>query len=146
MKQYFSEIELSTKQQFEVLDISGFVKEAIEKSGVKEGVAVITTPHTTAAIRLNHFEPLLIQDLFNTTYSLVPMTKSYSHDLFELRQNISAQERSNGHAHVKAFLLGTSETLVISDSAPLLGKFQNILFVELDGGRQRRFYIKIIGE
>ena len=79
-------------------------------------MAVVFCPHTTAAVRLNHFETLLMQDIMKTLYRLVPIDTNYSHDLFEVRQNVAPNERSNGHAHVKAFLLGSSETLIVENA------------------------------
>ena len=79
-------------------------------------------------------------------YRLVPIDTNYSHDLFEVRQNVAPNERSNGHAHVKAFLLGSSETLLVENSQLVLGQKQSLFFVEMDGGRPREIYIKILGE
>jgi secondary thiamine-phosphate synthase enzyme len=139
-------IELHTKQQFEVLNITEEVQTLLNTAGPKNGVVVISVPHTTAAIKLNHFEPLLLQDILRTIYRLVPQDVSYNHDLFELRQNIAPGERSNGHAHVKAFLLGSSETVPVKDGGLVLGDRQNILFVECDGGRKRVVNVSFIGD
>lgn len=139
-------IELVTKKQFELVDITEAVKAAVADSGVASGVAVVYNPHTTAAIRSNHNEPLLAQDIMKTLYRLVPLDVSYSHDLFEVRQQVAINERSNGHAHVKTFLLGSSETFIIDQGQLLLGGKQSIFFVELDGGRNRDYYIQVIGE
>src|SRR5207253_1825419 len=116
------------------------------QASVKSGIAVVYCPHTTAGIKINHNEPLLMQDIMKSLYRLVPIDISYSHDLFEVRQNVAPNERSNGHAHVKSFLLGSSETLIIENNQLLLGGKQSIFFVELDGGRSREVYIKILGE
>ncbi|MBL8030389.1 MAG: YjbQ family protein [Candidatus Doudnabacteria bacterium] len=146
MKTYQKKIQLETKKQFEMLDITSHVRTAVIESGVKEGMVTVFSPHTTASIKLNHFEPLLLQDLMKTIYRLVPLDISYSHDLFEVRQNVAPNERSNGHAHVKAFLLGSSENLIVQRSEILLGEKQSIFFIELDGGRHREAWIKILGE
>ena len=130
-------IQLETKKQFEIMDITPQAKAAVLEAKVKSGVAVIFCPHTTAGIRLNHNEPLLMQDIMKALYRLVPIDTSYSHDLFEVRQNVAPNERSNGHAHVKAFLLGSSETLLVENSQLLLGQKQSLFFVEMDGGRAR---------
>ena len=139
-------IQLETKKQFEMVDITGQVQKAVADSGIKSGLAVIFCPHTTAGVRLNHNEPLLMQDIMKTLYRLAPLDVSYSHDLFEVRQNVAPNERSNGHAHVKAFLLGSSESLPVEKSALVMGQRQSIFFVEVDGGRSREVYIKILGE
>jgi secondary thiamine-phosphate synthase enzyme len=139
-------IQLETKKQFEILDITDQAKAAVLEAKVKNGLAVVFCPHTTAGIRLNHNEPLLMQDIMKALYRLVPIDTSYSHDLFEVRQNVAPNERSNGHAHVKAFLLGSSETLLVENSQLLLGQKQSLFFVEMDGGRSREVFVKILGE
>ncbi|MCL5774972.1 MAG: secondary thiamine-phosphate synthase enzyme YjbQ [Patescibacteria group bacterium] len=146
MRHISKTLELSTKKQFELIDITPEVRKALSESGVKNGSITVFCPHTTAAIRLNHNEPLLIQDIMRTLYHLVPMDVSYSHDLFEMRQTVSPNERSNGHAHVKAFLLGSSENLIVKDAGLQIGKMQSVMFVELDGGRSRQVHIQILGE
>jgi secondary thiamine-phosphate synthase enzyme len=139
-------VKLVTKKQFELVDITAALKQAITESSVKTGLAVVFNPHTTASIRLNHNEPLLLQDIMKTLYRLIPLDVSYSHDLFEVRNEVAVNERSNGHAHVKSFLLGSSESLAIENGTPILGAKQSLFFVELDGGRDRDYYIKIIGD
>jgi len=146
MKNFFKKIQIETKKQFEICDITEKFKMAVAESMIKNGLAVVYCPHTTAAIRLNHNEPLLIQDLMKALYRLIPIDISYGHDLFEVRQNVAPNERSNGHAHVKAFLLGSSESLIVEQNSPVLGSRQSLFFLELDGGRQREVYIKVIGE
>lgn len=144
MKASIHKLEFETKKQFELLDITDKIASVILEAGIEDGLCVVFCPHTTAAVRLNHNEPLLMQDIMKTLYHVVPIDVSYGHDLFELRQNIAANERSNGHAHVKAFLLGSSETLIIENSRLLLGEKQSVFFVELDGGRNRDVFVKII--
>lgn len=146
MKVFANKITLQTKKQFELVDISMQIKTAVAESGVKDGIVVIMCPHTTAGIRLNDNEPLLIQDIMKTLYRLAPIDLSYSHDLFEVRQNVAPNERSNGHAHIKAFLLGSSESLLIEKNELVLGLHQSVFFVECDGGRERQVLIKILGE
>ncbi len=146
MKQLFKKIAVETKRQFELVDITGMVGDCVREAGIASGLVVIYSPHTTASIRLNHKEPLLAQDIMKSVYHHIPVDISYSHDLFELRQNAAAAERSNGHAHVKAFWLGSSETIPLEQSKLMLGEKQSIFFVEFDGGRKRDFWVKVIGE
>lgn len=146
MKSYFKKLQLETQKQFEVIDITNHIQKSLLEASISNGLAIIFCPHTTASVRINHNEPLLMQDFMKALYKLVPIDTSYSHDLFEVRQNVAPNERSNGHAHVKAFLLGSSETVPIEKSNLALGPRQSIFFVELDGGRSREVYIKILGE
>jgi secondary thiamine-phosphate synthase enzyme len=146
MKNFQKKLFIETQRQFEIVDITSHVLKAVLESSVQNGLAVIFCPHTTAAVRLNHNEPLLMQDIMKTLYRLVPVDQSYGHDLFEVRTNLAPNERSNGHAHVKAFLLGSSETIPIEKSNLSIGAKQSVFFVELDGGRSREVIVKVIGD
>ncbi|HMQ01861.1 MAG TPA: secondary thiamine-phosphate synthase enzyme YjbQ [Candidatus Doudnabacteria bacterium] len=139
-------IEVTSHKQFELIDITSPVNEAVSESGCKNGLAVVYSPHTTASIRLTHNEPMLGQDIMKMLYRLVPLDDNYGHDLFEMREEVDVNERSNGHAHVKAFLLGSSETVPVADGRLQLGKKQSLFFVELDGGRMRDYQVIIYGE
>ncbi len=141
-----TQVHIETKAQFEVVNLTEHVAQTVSQSGIKNGLVSISTPHTTAGIKLNHFEPMLLQDMLRTLYRLVPQDISYNHDLFELRQNTAPNERSNGHAHLKAFLLGASESLPVESARVVLGDRQSILFVECDGGRKRAVNITVVGE
>lgn len=139
-------VEVNSHKQFELIDITSHAETAVLDSGVKQGMAVIYNPHTTASIRLTHKEPMLEQDIMKMLYRVVPIEESYSHDVFEMRSEVDVNERSNGHAHVKAFLLGSSETIPVVDGKLTLGGKQSLFFVECDGGRSRDFHIFIYGE
>lgn len=143
---YQKELSLETTTQFEIVDITKEVKDAVAKSKIQSGLAVIFSPHTTAAIRVNHNEPLLKQDIMKMLYRIAPVDINYAHDFFEIRNNVKPDERSNGHAHVKAFLLGDSEAVPVSKGKLVFGAQQSVFFVELDGGRKRRVFIQVIGE
>lgn len=139
-------LKLQTQKQFELIDITAKVQSIVISSKIEKGFATVFAPHTTASIRINHNEPLLIQDLMKMVYRLVPTDMNYSHDLFEIRSGIEASERSNGHAHVKAFLIGSSETIPVLDKKMMLGAKQSIFFVEFDGGRNREVIVEVVGE
>lgn len=143
---YTEEINLETKTQFELADITEEVAGVLKASKVKEGMVLVFAPHTTAAVRVNHNEPLLKQDIMKFLYRLAPLDQNYAHDFFEVRTEKRPDERSNGHAHVKAFLLGDSETVPVERGRMVLGERQSIFFVELDGGRKRRVIIQVLGD
>ena len=140
-------IELETKKQFEIIDLTEKVEAILKASKISAGIVNIYSMHTTAAIRVNHFEPLLLQDIMKLMYRMVPIESNYAHDFFEIRTEIQSNERSNGHAHVKAFLLGSSETIPVAGKKMLLGYRQSIFFIELDGPRKKRkCVVSVIGE
>jgi secondary thiamine-phosphate synthase enzyme len=138
--------ELETNKQFDAIDVTEHILEVVSASGIKNGSVLVFAPHTTAAIKINHNEPLLIQDLMKMLHRLVPVDINYAHDIFEIRENVAPGERSNGHAHVKAFLLGSSETVPVMDGGLMLSERQSVFFVELDGGRKRSFVVQVTGE
>lgn len=140
-----AELTVETKTQFEIIDITDKVASIVAESGTETGAAVVYAPHTTAAIKINHFEPLLIQDIMKMLYRIAPVDINYSHDFFEIREQLKPDERSNGHAHVKAFLLGAHETIPVEGGKLVLGDRQSIFFVELDGGRARRVIVQVLG-
>jgi secondary thiamine-phosphate synthase enzyme len=146
MAVFSQKLDLTTQKQFEIVDVTAKVLEAVKQSKVKNGLVSIFSPHTTAAIRINHFEPLLLQDIMKLMYRLAPLETNYAHDFFEIRTEVQANERSNGHAHVKAFLLGSSQTVPIVNQKMLLGFRQSIFFVEMDGPRERDFIVTVIGD
>ncbi len=143
---YSKLIEVTSKKQFELIDITGQVAEVVDSSGLKDGIALIYNPHTTASVRLTHNEPMLIQDVMRMLYRLVPLEENYSHDVFEMRTEVEVNERSNGHSHVKSFLMGSSQSIPVADKKLVLGSKQTLFFVELDGGRKRNFHVVIYGE
>ena len=146
MKVTTKKFELETNKQFDAIDVTEHILEVISSSGIKNGSVLVFAPHTTAAIKINHNEPLLLQDLMKMLHRLVPVDINYAHDIFEIRENVAVGERSNGHAHVKAFLLGSSETVPVTDGGLMLNERQSVFFVELDGGRKRSFVVQVTGE
>ncbi len=138
-------IKLKSQKQFELIDITDKVKTVLQSANANEGTVFVFSPHTTASVKINHNEPLLIQDFMKMIYRMVPVDMNYSHDLFEIRSGIEAGERSNGHAHVKAFLLGASESIPFQNKQMMLGEKQSIFFVELDGARERRVIVEVVG-
>jgi len=146
MKIYKQTIEKESKSQIEFIDITHDVNEIVEASRVKNGQALVFSPHATASIAINENESLLLQDFQRLLYRLVPVDERYSHDLFELKRTVRSDGRSNGHSHCKDLILGVSETIPVEDGKMLLGQHQNIFLVEMDGGRKRDIIIQVIGE
>jgi secondary thiamine-phosphate synthase enzyme len=127
-------LTIDTRQRCELQEITAQVRGAIRASGVAEGLAVVYTPHTTAAITINeNADPDVARDLVAALDTLVPLQASYQH------------AEGNSAAHVKSSLVGASETLIVAGGAPLLGTWQGIWFCEFDGPRRRQIHIKGLG-
>lgn len=146
MKIYKERIDLESKAQIEFMDITNQVEEIVERSGIREGQALVYVPHTTMGIAINHNESMLLQDFMRVLYKIVPVDAQYSHDLFELRrQSSTADGRSNGHSHCKAILLGNSETIPVEKGKLVVTERQSIFAVEFDGSRKRDVVVQVIG-
>jgi secondary thiamine-phosphate synthase enzyme len=125
---------VTTRKQVEMVDITGDVRVAILEQGVTDGLAVIFTPHTTAAITINeNADPDVSHDIVMEISKIVPMQDGYRH------------LEGNSAAHIKSSLFGASETLIISDSVIILGTWQGIYLCEFDGPRQRRVHVQVVG-
>ncbi|MBP9751849.1 MAG: secondary thiamine-phosphate synthase enzyme YjbQ [Candidatus Moranbacteria bacterium] len=146
MKIHRERIEFETKTQIEFVDITDRMEEILERSGIREGQAVVFVPHTTMGVAINHNEPMLLQDFMRVLYKAVPVDDQYSHDLFELSRNTKSDGRSNGHAHCKQLLLGSSETVLVERGKLVLTELQSVFAVEFDGSRKRDVIVQIMGE
>ncbi len=123
-----------TSHKTQLLDISKEVEEAVITSGVKDGVCVVFTPHTTASVFMfENQDPSLRRDLLNALNMIAPNETEYLH------------KGGNAAAHLKSSRMGNSVSIPIENAKLLLGKWQGIFFGEFDGPRQERVvYIKII--
>lgn len=139
------EFSIPTEKKLQVIDITDSVKELIKEKQINNGLAVISTKHTTTAIRINENEPRLIDDIQRHLEELAPQNKQYLHDDID-RRDCPKDEPLNAHAHLKAMLMGASESLPIISGELNLGQWQKIFFVELDGPRARKYVVTIIGE
>ena len=127
-------LTVNSHQQVEMIDITDDVINCILQNDIVEGLAVIYTPHTTAAITINeNADPDVSRDIIMGLNKLVPMHDEYRH------------LEGNSAAHIKSSLFGASETLVINQGKPVLGTWQGIYFCEFDGPRQRRVHIQTLG-
>lgn len=140
MKNFSEEISIDTKAPAEFIDITDVVTRVCEKSGVREGLAVIFTRHTTTAVKINENCPRLVDDMISFLSRIVPDLQ-YRHD------EGTFDSRRNARGHIQSLFLNTSETVPVSGGRLALGSWQSIFFVELDGPRDKRqVTIKIIGE
>ena len=138
-------INLHTKKQIELINITEKVNEIVKNSNVKEGVVTIFSKHTTTGIRINENEERLFMDIKIFLEKIASTSNKYLHDDIELR-NCPKNERINGHAHIKSLILNSSEIIPIVNNEMVLGKWQSIFFIELDGKRNREVIVQTIGK
>jgi len=146
MKTANTTVVIATAQKIQAIDITQQVSSAVYHSGVKNGLASVFCRHTTAAVTINECEPGLSQhDIPKALEQIIPVGP-YQHDKTAAGHTMVG-ERANGRAHLQSIILSSNQTIPIKDGELALGRWQNIIFMELDGPRpQREFMIQIIGE
>ena len=124
-------LSIRTTRRVQTLDITGQVREAVTRSGVREGACVVFVPHTTAGLTLNeNADPDVSADLETALSGIAPRDAAYRH------------AEGNSDAHLKASLVGSSVTLIVHRGSVVLGTWQGVHFCEFDGPRSRTVLVK----
>lgn len=127
-------LHIKSHKPMQMIDITHDVCLAVGEAETLSGLAVIFTPHTTAAITINeNADPDVCTDMLMGMNKMVPLHDSYQH------------LEGNSAAHIKSSLFGASETVIINNGKPVLGRWQGIYFCEFDGPRQRQVHIQVSG-
>jgi len=128
-----TELEVKTSSRTEFIDITDQVQKKIQKVGVSEGICYLFVPHTTAGITINeNADPSVKADILMELNKLIPRDDPYTH------------LEGNAPAHVKASIIGSSETVFIKQGKLVLGTWQGIFLCEFDGPRTRKVLLKIL--
>jgi secondary thiamine-phosphate synthase enzyme len=139
-------IEFETTCAPEFIDITDDVSRIVQASGIQFGQVTVFSQHTTAAVKINENEPLLLRDLARTLRQFAPPNAHYEHNDFSRRTvNMNEDECANGHAHVQHLFLSASECIPVVDGRITLGTWQRIFLIELDHPRLRRVLVNIVG-
>lgn len=129
MKDFF----VKTARKYQVIDITPRVQEIVEQDGSTDGLCCVFVPHATAAVTINeNADPNIGEDLHDALAKLIP-EGVWRHDRID----------DNAAAHIKAAILGPSETVPVKDRRLALGTWQSLMLVEFDGPRQRRVIVQI---
>jgi secondary thiamine-phosphate synthase enzyme len=121
--------EIDTTMHEQCIEITDRVREIVAESGVERGLCHVMVLHATAAVIVNeNDDPNIGVDLLRALDRNVPLHDGWLHDRVD----------NNAAAHIKAAILGPAQTIPISDGALLLGRWQGVMVVELDGPRARR--------
>ena len=138
-------VDLRTEKAVQFIDLTELVTERVRRSGVGEGMVVVQSRHTTAAVLVNENEPLLIEDFHDLLERWAPAGARYRHNDLGARLDAPEDEKPNGHAHARALLLGVSVCLNVADGQVDLGEWQSVFLVELDGPRRRSVSLQVLG-
>jgi secondary thiamine-phosphate synthase enzyme len=127
------EIEISTTEQVQFVDITHKIQNIVNEHGINDGICIVFIPHTTAAVTINeNADPDVSADMVKEINKIIPFSDNYRH--FE----------GNSAAHIKSSVIGASELVVIENGSLKLGRWQGIYFCEFDGPRKRNVWVKII--
>ncbi len=131
----------------QLIDISDEVERLVEQTGVTWGFVVVFCRHTTAAVRINENEPLLLSDMEEFLERVASRDCYYKHNDFSIRtHNMTDDECPNGHAHCQHLLMGASEVIPLHEGKLALGRWQRLFLVELDRpGREREVLVQVFG-
>jgi secondary thiamine-phosphate synthase enzyme len=129
--------KISTKGFCDIIDITERVKEVVEKSGVKEGICIVSSPGSTIGITTIENEPELLKDFKELMEKLVPSDKKYHHD--------SVWGEANGFSHLRSSLIKPFLTVPVENGKLILGQWQNLVLVDFDNRpREREVIVKVI--
>ncbi len=124
-----------TRERAHFVDITSQVQTAVADAGLKDGAVIVFVPHTTAGITINeNADPTVQRDILTHLDKLVPQSGDYRH------------AEGNSPAHIKASLMGSSVTVLVSGGGLELGTWQGIYFCEFDGPRNRKVWVKTVKE
>ena len=132
-------IEIKTKGENDILDITEKVAEVVSMSDILDGIACVFVSGSTGAITTLEYEPGLLKDLPDALEQMMPKDKVYEHHL--------RWQDGNGHSHVRAAIMGPSVSIPIISGKLALGTWQQIVFIELDArSRDRELIVQLVGE
>ncbi len=141
MKVMTRTLRLATTEPIQLLDITADVDGLFQSVGLRDGLLTLMSPHTTAHINLNEHEPQLQQDMLDFLTRLVARDGDYRHN------RTPVDGRNNAHSHLMGLLMNATETVPFADGKLLLGGWQSVFFVELDGPRaQRQVHLQFLGQ
>ena len=132
-------LQLTTRGNADIQDISGRVAQLVTDCGMNSGIVTIFCPSSTSALTTIEFEPGVVNDLRRLFDEIIPANRTYEHD--------QAWHDGNGHSHVRASLLGASLTVPFVDRRLTLGTWQQIIYIDFDNRpRRRELIIQLMGE
>lgn len=134
-------LTVATRERVELINITERLAEQVRASGIRHGIALVNSLHTTLALFINEFQPALLEDMRNFLEQVAVRGQYYKHN----DPHFSDCDRSNADAHLRAMLLGHSLALQVQNGELALGTFQAVILAELDGPRERALQVQILG-
>jgi secondary thiamine-phosphate synthase enzyme len=139
-------MRFETKHATQFVDLTDRLRTEIRHAGLRTGRVYLQSLHTTLGLAVNENEPLLLRDFQAMLERIAPQGAGYNHDDFTRRVDVPTDEPENGHAHCRQLLLTSSSTLLVEEGDLVLGRWQSIFAVELDGPRHREVAVQLDGD
>ncbi|MGH7765116.1 MAG: secondary thiamine-phosphate synthase enzyme YjbQ [Candidatus Dormibacteraceae bacterium] len=139
-------IRFESRRDTEFIDITDRLRQEIRGAGLQTGRIHIQSLHTTVGLAINENEPLLLRDFESMLERVAPEGAGYAHDDFTRRADVAVDEPVNGHAHCRQMLLTAFATLLVEEGELVLGRWQSVFAVELNGPRHRQLAIQLEGD
>ncbi|MHB1007599.1 MAG: secondary thiamine-phosphate synthase enzyme YjbQ [Chloroflexota bacterium] len=128
-------LSVQTRARAQMVDVTAEVRATVAASGVRDGVCYVYVPHTTAGLTINeNADPDVSRDLLAQLERMVPWDGPYNH------------AEGNAAAHLKAILVGTSQSVLVREGRLVLGTWQGIYFCEFDGPRSRQVHVEVMAK
>jgi secondary thiamine-phosphate synthase enzyme len=137
MKFHTEYLTFHTRERREYIHITPQVESIVRKSGIRDGMALVSAMHITAGVYVNDNEPGLIEDIDTWLEKLAPFRADYSHH---------QTGEDNGDSHLKALLIHHEVIVPVTAGRLDFGPWQRIFYAEFDGQRDKRVVIKVMGE
>jgi len=142
MRIAFEIISLKSKEQMQFVDITQMVRDCMSKHPIRDGILLLNTLHTTAVLFINEFQSALIEDMKKNLGHLIQEKEYYRHNDLQF----SDCTRGNASSHLVAMLLARDLALPVRSGEVVLGRWQSIIFAELDGPQERSVQVQVLGE
>lgn len=142
MEIYTENLLINTSKKIEFINITPRLEGLIDKYSIEQGLLIVRSQHTTAGLLVNEDEKGLVKDMEEALRRIMP-DGEYNHDDFSSRKEIEPNERKNGNAHLRASLLKVSEMVTIFNGCLQLGKWQSVMYVDLDGPQERIVLVQL---
>ncbi len=138
---YLETVVYKTRERLELINITRDLNEIVKKHGMKAGMIIVQSLHTTTAVFINEFQQALLDDMKSFLEKVVGRFDYWRHN----DPKISECDRKNADSHLRAMLLGHTISLPVRNGSVALGGWQSVILAELDGPRERAIQIQVLG-
>ena len=142
MKAQSETLSVQTMAKNQMLNLTSILGETVGASGIRTGFVGIYSQHTTAALFVSEFQAALIDDVLEFLKKIVREELPYKHNSPEF----SDCKRQNAASHLRSLLLNQSVFLPVVNGQPVLGQYQSVILAELDGPRERKLEVQVLGQ